>query len=436
MMHDPKVQPLPAPFNRPPPRDALEQLPETRRVVESQVAALLERTPSYHQLSRTERGQLRDRMVNIGTYAAELVRLDWNISDGLGQTPLVKTERRYRREPDAVSPPAAATLAAADDFKPAAASQIAEVTESTLRAIAFPTFVADLIDGSFNAIVASTIKQMQAFMEMVENVSKSVDEFMRDNVSENQGRDYLVQAYPDLFRIETSGDQPTVEARAGAEDKDLSGLQAGLALPDPVAALDPSEIEEVLVPAARRRLAQSRLQMLSSMVTLGLQRIVVKHGRIRATMGFHIDSSDRAHSETASSFDFSHQSSVTGFFYVAFSAKTSVAYVRSTKSDSDAELNVNADLTGEVDIFFETDYLPLNRLAKDDSIAKIVNNTPNPAKNTPVMGTASRDTGPSASQMVSDTVKKRDTSAPKIDKSLIDAAAGAGKSLMGMAGAG
>ncbi len=419
---------LPAPFNQAS-GDGTAPLPETQRVVSSQVSALLDRTPSYHQLSAPERARLRDSMVKIGTYAAELVRNDWLISEDLGQTPLVRKEKTYTREPDPAAPVATA-MAAGDDFKSAAADRIAEVTESTLQAIAFPTFVADLIDGSFNAIIGSTIKQMQAFMDMVENVSKSVDDFMRDNITENQGRDYLVQSYPDLFQMDTSGDQPEVVARDGAEEKDLSGLQGNLALPDPVAALDPDYVNEQLVPAARRKLAQSRLQMLSSMVTLGLQRIVVKHGRIRATMGFHIDTTDRAHEETASQFDFSHSNSVTGFYYVAFSAKTSVAYVKSTKKDSDSELNVNADLTGEVDIIFETDYLPLNRLAKDDSIAKIVNNTPNPATNKPVNGLAAA-AGPSAAEMTQDAIKKRDTKAPTIDKGMMDAAVKAGQSLMG-----
>ena len=100
-------------------------------------------------------------------------------------------------------------------------------------------------------------------------------------------------------------------------------------------------------------------------------------------MGFHIDASDRAHAEQASTFDFSHQNSVSGFFYVAFSAKTSVAYVSSQQSDSDSAINVKADLTGEVDLTFETDYLPLNRLARAESIEQIRANTPNPAANTP-----------------------------------------------------
>jgi len=165
---------------------------------------------------------------------------------------------------------------------------------------------------------------------------------------------------------------------------------------------------------------------------------VIRHGRLRATMGFHIDASDRAHAEEASSFDFSHSNTVSGFYYVAFSARTSVAYVSSHKSDSDSAINVQADLTGEVDLTFETDYLPLNRLARAESIEQIRSNTPNPPANAPnhsATMVARGDTGPSAAQVVSDRMTAHGSEpAPTIDQTLIDAAAGAGRAAIGMGG--
>jgi hypothetical protein len=43
------------------------------------------------------------------------------------------------------------------------------------------------------------------------------------------------------------------------------------------------------VPFARRTLARQRQQMLSTMVMLGMQRIVIESGRLNAAMRFHID---------------------------------------------------------------------------------------------------------------------------------------------------
>jgi len=416
---------LPAPYDRLPGARVSPQ-PETVSLVQSQVDALLAQTPSFYALAPREQDKVRRQLTHISAYTAELARDAWAQSKKLGQTPLVRKETVYKPE----KAPVSRSQAAQASLQTAATGRVAEITQSTLRAIAFPTFVADLINGTFDAIIGATIKQMQAFMALVEQVSKTVDEFMRDNITDNNARDWLVQSFPGLMSIDASGEAPTVtptEAGSSADAAALAPLQSQLGLPDPVSSLDESTIEEKLVPAARRKLAESRLQMLSSMVMLGLQRIVIRHGRLRATMGFHIDASDRAHAEEASSFDISHQHSVTGFFYVAFSAKTSVAYVSSQKSDSDSAINVQADLTGEVDLTFETDYLPLNRLARAESIETIRKNTPNPEANHPNLSatqTNRGDTGPSASQIVSDRMKAHATDpAPTISPDLIKVAA-------------
>lgn len=395
---------LPRPFNRPPADAGIRPGQETIDLVRTQVNALLAQTPSYHQLPASGRERLKERLVHVAAYAAELVRDDWCQSSRLGQTPLVRTRHIMTPSRDV----AATTLAAADDFQPAAASQIGRVTEETLRAIAFPTFVADLIKSSFQAIVNSTIQQMEAFTDMLENVSKTVDEFMQDNISTDQARGWLAQRYPTLLQIRQGrADRPQLEVADNADQQALPDFRRELNTPQRIDSLDEDLAEEVLVPAARRKLAQSRLQMLSTMVMLGLQRIVVKHGRIKATMGFHIDTTDRARAEEASLLDTSVAAKASAW-YMGFSASvaTSVTYVRSTKAESDAEINVNADLTGEIDITFETDYLPLNRFASSEKIESIRANTPNPVANQPSAQTgatpppARREPGSSASDMI------------------------------------
>jgi len=47
----------------------------------------------------------------------------------------------------------------------------------------FPTFVADLIEGVFNAVVSASIQQMDAFGELVASVARSLDDFV-DEVAE------------------------------------------------------------------------------------------------------------------------------------------------------------------------------------------------------------------------------------------------------------
>lgn len=424
--------PLPIPYNRAPePRGPVPQA-ETVALVQSQIDALLAQTPAYYALQPDDRDRLRADLTHISAYAAELVRDDWAQSRKLGQRPVIIQEKTFRPERSGQPGKPLVRTLAANNLQTNATGRVADITQSTLRAIAFPTFVADLINGTFDAIIGATIKQMNAFIDLVAQVSKTVTEYERDNVTDNQARDFLVQQLPGLLEIRVENDQPQLvvtEAGEAAEAPALAGLQAALGLPQPATRLEDDLINDQLIPAARRKLAQSRLQMLSTMVMMGLQRIVIRHGRLRATMGFHIDASDRAHAEQASTFDFGHQNSVSGFFYVAFSAKTSVAYVSSQQSDSDSAINVQADLTGEVDLTFETDYLPLNRLARAESIEKIRSNTPNPEANTPneaaKMTTRTEPpAGPGSSTVVASGIAAhRAEPAPKIDQRLVDAAA-------------
>ncbi|MCH8167364.1 MAG: hypothetical protein IIC03_05480, partial [Proteobacteria bacterium] len=79
---------LPAPFDKPPSPDGVIPGPETLNLVDGQVRALLERTPSYHALSTGDQTTLRERLVRISAYAAELVRDDWAQSRRRGKQSL------------------------------------------------------------------------------------------------------------------------------------------------------------------------------------------------------------------------------------------------------------------------------------------------------------------------------------------------------------
>jgi len=141
-----------------------------------------------------------------------------------------------------------------------------------------------------------------------------------------------------------------------------------------------------LVPAARRKLAESRLQMLSTLVLMGVNRIVITGGKIRATMAFHIDTTDRAHEELATDLDTRAAASASfGFGPWQASASVSVSYVRSTRASSDAEINTDTDLTGEVELHFKSDYFPVERFANTGALGRIQQNTAVPEANTPVV---------------------------------------------------
>ena len=363
-------------FATPPDPNGILPTPATEGLVRSQVASLLEATPSYHQLASDERRGLEDKLVRVAAYAAECLRDIYWQSEKLGQTPVLKETRTSRPMPPTVRSPALAT-AQANDFKPRAASQIGNVTQQTLRAIAFPTFVADLIRGTFDAIFQTNIKQMEAFGRLLGNVSKTVDQFMEDNVTDEHAHAWLADTYPKHLEMKNGKAVP----RANADELPPPNFENEL---HTSASLDESSIEETLLPAARRRMAETRLQMLSTMVLMGINRIVVTAGKIRATMAFHIDTSDSAFERTSEDVD--ARMAMRGHYNAVLwgvEASASLAYVSSKRAGSDAEINTSTDLTGEVELHFKSDYFPVERFAPANTLRTISGNTAVPEANPP-----------------------------------------------------
>ncbi|HYE41381.1 MAG TPA: hypothetical protein VEB23_15695 [Ramlibacter sp.] len=288
-----------------------------------------------------------------------------------------------------------------------AAREGADAFTEMVQKVDFPQFVAGLIDGVFNAIVHSSIKQMEAYAELVKNVSKSVDQYMKDNVSENNARDYLADRYPDHFEIDISGDKPRVRQRQGAGDESLPDLQGDLGLPEPVSSIDDDTIETQLVPAARRRMALDRQQLLATMVMMGVNRLVVTHGTIEASCMFELNTTDavkrrmkqersadwHAQNKSEAGYEGSYSRKSSGFlgmgtkrqlnqsWYGKSSHEDSANFSVSTSrsEDSDAKVQMHAKLAGKVNVQFKSDYFPMERMVDVMQIQAIRAKTPDGA---------------------------------------------------------
>ena len=257
---------------------------------------------------------------------------------------------------------------------------------NVVDAVDFPGFVAELIQGVFQAIVDASIQQMEAFAELVANVSKSVDAFMKDNVSEDQARDYLVNQYPDHL-------QPDLEAgriaqRPDADPDNAPDFFADLGLPFDIGDLGDEEEEAKLVKAGRTKIAMDRQQMLATMVLMGLNRIIVTDGSIRASVVFDLNTSamETENEERSRSFEYGRKSDQTtsanysrksnGFLGLGakkrFSSGSKLNVKTDTKYNSDAssdeervrETELKAKMTGNVDLRFKSDVFPLERMTE------------------------------------------------------------------------
>ena len=287
----------------------------------------------------------------------------------------------------APAPPADGSAPASSGSTPTSPTgRVGEVARATLNAIDFPSFVASLIQGTFKAIVDASIQQMEAYAALLANVAKSVDQFMNDNVTDGQVKDYLADEHPEVFTKDVSSGAPklTVNSNGSAPQQLPTFLQdLGFQAPQDI---DEQSVEDVIVPATKRSLAEQRQQTLATMVLMGINRVVVDDGEILAKLMFHIDATE----STQLKFDqtkttFGNMASTAG--RSPFSAQALM--VNTTSLNAQSDINVRADLTGQVSVKFRSETFPLERFA-DSAAIQLINQN---AKVPPPPGPAAAPAG-------------------------------------------
>jgi len=74
-----------------------------------------------------------------------------------------------------------------------------------VKEVDFPKFVASLVQGVFQAIVDASVQQMEAYAELVASASKQVDEFAQDKRSDAPARELARQRQPQLTTMVLMG---------------------------------------------------------------------------------------------------------------------------------------------------------------------------------------------------------------------------------------
>jgi hypothetical protein len=377
----------------------------TLDAVRPAVRNMLSAAPAFRTLAPAEQQEIAQATVKVASYMANP---DGVLTDPatapatattLAEDPITATKRRLSQEPGQVG----------KGFEAGAVKQGVEQFGALVQKVDFPHFVGGLIQNVFQAIVESSMQQMRAYGELVANVAKTVDDFARDNISENNGRDWLAGKFPDVFDVNVGSDSTALADGADAAappratlvttgenpDDDLKKVSQQVGLQKPVTDIsDPAE-ESRLVAGARLQMARGRQQLLASMVMLGINRIVVTDGLINAKVIFDMRASDTAaRKATASMLDAQKETSAQrfnasagGWFspvnasYASENTSEHVATVQSAVEDtSESKAEVKAKLSGEVRVNFKSDYFPMEKMASPQMIAAIQGNAKPPDK--------------------------------------------------------
>jgi hypothetical protein len=303
-------------------------------------------------------------------------------------------------------------------FTSGAAREGAAVAGEYLKQVNFVDFVSGLIDGVFHSIVTSNIQQMEAYSKMVADVSKSLNQFRDDNTTPDQGKDQLLEQFPDVFDMGvdsfSGSQQPQLKLKDGVDqDSALNRVRGSLgsyaeSSIDSIDVSDP-DVQETLIKAARGQIATSRQQLLATMVVMGLSRIVVTNGKISAKIMYDFSAStQRQLSRSAQALDYARDSmgnlqvltnsepaangsspsdpgyqagssTYTGTYdanyylqglykYTQRPTLTARSMAQEVENDN---FSAKASLAGQVEVNFKSDYLPLEKMATPEMMAAI-----------------------------------------------------------------
>jgi hypothetical protein len=344
--------------------------------VRTMVRGLLENTEAFADLPEAERRSVATSLVKIMNYLAD----PYAGIDVASPPVAAALEDDKKKDSFTMNEKLRDRLAergptAGQDFKAGATGQMGEQFKELVKAVDFPKFVSGLIEGVFTSIVNSSIKQMKAFQQMLEGIAKSVDQFAKETISEATAREYLKNAHPRALDIDVDEDGARLSMSDEATDEEKAALRNDLGLKeDP--SLDDRESEGKVIFEAQRKLAKQRQQMLATMVLMGINRIVVTDGEIKASVMFDVKAKDRVSRDRFASTSDTHTQNKLreaggGWFDDSYEQETetkvSTAY-SSEKEQSLSEIEAKAKLTGSVTVKFKSETFPLERFASSEML--------------------------------------------------------------------
>lgn len=376
----------------------------TLTVVRPHVRRMLQSSPGFRALPSHEQQEIARNMVRVASYMAnpdDLARHELGPAGGVlaREAPSAAAHDEGATARALGDPVADAKKKASEkvgtsagaDFVDASTSKLGANAKKLMEAVDFPKFVGGLIQNVFQAIVDATIQQMRAYAELLKSVSQSVDEFAQDNISMDNAREYVAGKFPEAMRVQQNPDDGgNMLAMNDVDDMDatMARINTELGLAQPVDDISDAEQEARFVQAARLQMARSRQQLLSSMVILGINRIVVTDGQINAKVVFDFRASDEMIRDAQAGLtdrqsSYNRNKSAAGVHFgwgAAGSVNENVQRHMTTVSSSveessESKQEMKAKLTGEVRVNFKSDYFPMEKLASPAMIAAIQGNS-------------------------------------------------------------
>jgi hypothetical protein len=268
-----------------------------------------------------------------------------------------------------------------------------------VRDLGFVEFTTGLINGTFDAIIAATIRQMDAYAKLVADLAKTLAQFQAENVSDAQINAHLANRYPDgaggtavrsNFTFKNTEADPANGVSAKTGNAKLQEVVAALIAETAnvqdatlrltrdgqggTLNLDIAEANTTIVQFTANHvrdirkamgavLATSMLEHLRAMAREGMARIVITDGELLSKLTFNV-SATAQQSKQAAKF---HSDSLGvnlkatagwGWGSASLGASYNQMNVSAVNESSFDSVTMSAEIIGQVRIKFRTETFP------------------------------------------------------------------------------
>jgi hypothetical protein len=241
--------------------------------------------------------------------------------------------------------------------------------------IGFIEFTSGLITGVFDTLLDATLKQLQAYSQLVQSVSMTLDQYVNGSTLDADTCD----AYLKGFGVEDGADTVKYQFDQAVWDKlktEFAGVKVKLtnetsdksfseAYPEnPTNTVQQYEAtKDDLQKFAKKKLATAEYNLLVTVLKLGMQKLVVSNGFIRTKLTFHVDATEMTKTTSTQASVRSTSGSLSGGFAsrrvnVGGSFSASSLKVKVVNESSVAATNLSVDVIGEVQINFRSETFP------------------------------------------------------------------------------
>lgn len=236
-------------------------------------------------------------------------------------------------------------FAAGDELDPTGISDVPGLAAEFMNEIDFVGFVRDLITGTYDSIVQSTIQQSQAMVDMFKELSKPLGAIARDDISSLDAQAEMAASDPLRFTM--------------APDGGLTDANSGMEIDT-----SDDEIQKLMFDARLKLARERRLQLREVMLQIN-NRLVVQEGTIRAGLIFNVRSTEVGQGKEKTTDIQQKGGQGGGSFFGLFGGGSSKKSTKITVSSRELVTNteLNASISGFVEVKFKSDYFKLDNFA-------------------------------------------------------------------------